>query len=154
MTSETERQRIARIDGLQKPAVGVAEVGDGVQRDIRRRFAEYDVKGQQIVERGARIADRLCEGIGGLNRKARAVERRIERHVAIGDGARRRVGNDLAVAEILEEIARIGFRARHRCRLRSCMILQETAPAGAEGKSCLARSFSGCRGRTATLFKD
>ena len=99
------RQRVARIDGLEEAAVGVAEIGDGVERDVRHRLAEHDVEGEQVVDRARRIADRPGEGLGALRREARPVERRIERGVADVERARRRVADRLADAEILEEAA-------------------------------------------------
>src|SRR3546814_9242239 len=42
-----------------EPTGGVAEVGDGVERDVRHGLAEHDVKHQQVVERRHGIPDRL-----------------------------------------------------------------------------------------------
>ena len=99
------RERVAGIDGLQKPAVGVAEIGDRVQRDVGHRLAEHDVEGEQIV-------DRACRDSRSRGRRSRrsaprsaAVERRIERGVAAVQRARRRVAQRLAEPEILEEAA-------------------------------------------------
>ena len=113
------RQRIAGIDGLQEAAVGVAEVGDGIERDFRRRLAEHDVEGQQIVEGRTRIAEPLGENVRGLHGKARPVERRVERHIAVCDRARRGVSEDLAEAEILEKVASIRLRRCHSSRAPS-----------------------------------
>ena len=90
---------------MQEAAVGVAEIGDRIERDVRHGLAEHDVEDQQVVDRRARIADRIGERVGGLQREARAVERVVERDVAGRDGARGRVADGLAEAEILEEIA-------------------------------------------------
>jgi hypothetical protein len=51
---------VARIDRRQEPAARIAEIGDRVERDVRNALAEHDVKGEQIVDRCARIADRLA----------------------------------------------------------------------------------------------
>ena len=91
MTSETARQRVARIDRREEAAIGIAEIGDRIERDVRHGLAEHDVEDQQIVDRRARIADRLGEGVGGLDGEARAVERGVERDVAGRDRARRGV---------------------------------------------------------------
>ena len=68
---------------------------------------------EQIVDRRARIADRLGEGVGGLHGEARAIERLVERDIAGRHRARRRVPDDLAEPEILEEVA--GSRLWHAC---------------------------------------
>ena len=54
-------QRGARVDGLEKPAIGIAKIGNRIERDIRHGLAEHHVEHQQIVERRARVADFLCE---------------------------------------------------------------------------------------------
>ena len=43
--------------GAQKLATGVAEVGDGVERDIRHGLAEHDVEHQEVVDRRFAIAN-------------------------------------------------------------------------------------------------
>ncbi len=43
--------------GLQEPAIGIAEIGDGVQRDVGHGLAEDDVEHQQVVERRLVVAD-------------------------------------------------------------------------------------------------
>ena len=71
------------------------------------------MKDEQIVDRRALIADRLREGGRRLHGEARQIQRRIERDVADRDRARRRVANDLADFEVLEEIADIDLRLAH-----------------------------------------
>jgi hypothetical protein len=44
--------------------LGIAEIGERVEGDIRHRLAEYDVEGQQVVERARRVTEGLREGIG------------------------------------------------------------------------------------------
>src|SRR5262245_35523341 len=60
----------ARIDRLEKPAFGVAKIGDRIERDIRYGLAEYDVKDEQVVDRGPWISDRLGEDIRRLHGKS------------------------------------------------------------------------------------
>ena len=84
-------ERVAGKDRLQEAAIGIAEIGDGIERDVGHRLAEHDVEDQQIVDRRSGIADSLAEGVRGLHREARPVEGGIERDVAGGQGARRRM---------------------------------------------------------------
>ena len=103
-------QRIAGIHRAAEIAAGIAEIGDGVERHVGHGLAEHDVKDQQIVDRRARIADRLGELVRRLHREARPEHAVIERDIAGGDGARRRVPDHLADAEIFEKIAGAGLR--------------------------------------------
>src|SRR3546814_8813742 len=59
-------------------AVGIAEVGDRVQRDIRHRLAEHHVEGEQVVHRRRRQAAGLGENFRRLQREAGTVERSEE----------------------------------------------------------------------------
>ena len=59
ITSDTALKRVARIDRLEETAVGIAEIGDRIERNVRHRLAEHDMKHQQVVERRVRIADGL-----------------------------------------------------------------------------------------------
>ena len=102
-------QRCARIDRLQEPATGVAQIGDGVEGDVGHRLAEHDVENEQVVDRRMPVADRMREGVGGLDGEARAVEGGVERDVARRHRARRGVADRLADPKVLEEIARIGL---------------------------------------------
>ena len=102
---------IAGIDRREHPEGGVAEIGDGVERDIRHGLAEHDVKDEEVVHGRTRIADRPREHVRRLHREAGAEQAIVERHVAHGDGARGRMLDDLADAEVFKEIA--GARLRH-----------------------------------------
>ena len=55
------RQCIACEHRLREPAIGVAEISDRVERDVRHRLAEHDMEGEQVVDRACRIADGACE---------------------------------------------------------------------------------------------
>ena len=105
-------ERVAGKNRLQEPAIGVAEIGDRVQRDVGHRLAEHDMEGEQIVDRACRVADGASEGFRALRREAAAGERRIERGVAAGQRARRRVTDRLAEAKVLEEPACRGLGGR------------------------------------------
>ena len=61
MTSEDGGKRVAGIDRAEKAAIGIAEIGDGVERNVRHGLAEHDMEHQQIVDRAAGIADRMGE---------------------------------------------------------------------------------------------
>ncbi len=61
MTSELEAKRVAGIDRGQKAAVGIAEIGHGVERNVGHGLAEHDVEHQQVVDRAFRIADRWAK---------------------------------------------------------------------------------------------
>ena len=111
-------QRVAGIDGFEEAAIGIAEIGHGVERDIGHGLAEHHVENQQIVERRARIADSAGEGVGRLHGKARPEQAVIERHIAEGHRARGGVANLKAEAEVLEKIAGVGLgdaRLAQRC---------------------------------------
>ena len=40
-----------RIDGLEKAAIGIAKIGDGIERDVGNGLAEHNVEHQKIVDR-------------------------------------------------------------------------------------------------------
>src|SRR6266511_1808530 len=105
------------LQPVEHAARGIAEIGDRIERDVGYGLAEHDVKNEQVIDRRERIADRAREGIGGLDRKTRAEQTIVERHVSHGDRARRGMPDDLADAEIFEEIAGTGLRheSHHRC---------------------------------------
>ena len=105
-------QRVARIDRLQEAAIGVAEIGDGVERDVGHGLAEHDMEREQVVDWPCGVADRASEGFRALRREARAIKRRIERGVAVAQRARRRMADRLAEAKILEEPACGGLGGR------------------------------------------
>ncbi len=98
-------QRIARIDRFAEIAAGIAEIGHRIERNVGHGLAEHDVKHEEIVDRGARIADRLGEFVRRLHRETAAEQPGIERDIADGDGARRGVTDHLADAEIFKIIA-------------------------------------------------
>src|SRR5262249_13361888 len=103
------RKRVARIDRLEEAEVGVAEVGNCIEGNVRHRLAEHHMEDEEIVDRRMRKAEGARELVGGLHREAGAIERVVERDVADRDGARRRVLNPLAETKVLKEIAGIGF---------------------------------------------
>ena len=111
---------VARIDRGQEPAGRIAKIGHRVDRDIRHGLAEHGVEHQEVINRGAWVADRLREGVRGLHRKARPVEPVVERDVAGRDGPRRGVPDQRPDAKVLEEVAGACFAAcfAHR-RIRS-----------------------------------
>src|SRR5665811_1095801 len=102
-------KRVARIDGFEETAIGIAEIGHRIERDVWHRFAEHHVKHQKIVERRAWIADATREGVGRLDGEAAPEQPIVKRHVAGADRARRGMADFKAEAEILEEISRTGF---------------------------------------------
>src|ERR1700722_12830339 len=65
------RQRIAGIDGRKEAAGGIAEIGDGVERNVGDGLAENDMEGEQIVDGAAGIADRLSKTIRRLHGESR-----------------------------------------------------------------------------------
>ena len=97
------RERIAGKNRLQKPAIGIAEIGDRVQRDVRHRLAEHDMEGEQIVDWACRVADRASKSFRALRRETRPGESGIERGVAAVQRAGRCVTDGLAEAKVLEE---------------------------------------------------
>ena len=56
ITSERAQQRVAGVDQAEEAAVGVAEIGHGVERDVRHGPAEHEVEGEQVLERRRRQA--------------------------------------------------------------------------------------------------
>ena len=113
-------EAVARVDRHAEEALGVAQVGHGVQRDVGDGLAEDQVEDQEVVQGSRRQAQALGEAVGALQREAAAVERLVERHVALAGGARRRMAQPLADGEVLEEVAAAGLggrsAARHRLR--------------------------------------
>jgi hypothetical protein len=101
--------RVAGIDRAEPARLGVAEVRHRVQRDIRHRFAEDDVKRGEIVERAFRQAAGAGEFVGGIERVPRGIERVVKRPFPARDRARHRVLDHVADAVILEEAAGIGL---------------------------------------------
>src|SRR6185437_3414617 len=77
------------------------------------RLAENDVEGEEVVERCAAESQRGGKGIGRVDRKTRAGEREVEGSIGLAHGARRRMSEHVAQAEILKEAARISLVA-HR----------------------------------------
>jgi hypothetical protein len=67
------------------------------------------VEHQEIVDRRARVADRLRKRVRGLHGEARPEQPGVERDVAHRDGARGRVPDRLPDAEVLEEVAGAGL---------------------------------------------
>jgi hypothetical protein len=57
------RQRVARKHRLQEPAIGIAQIGNGIERDIRHRLAEDDVEREQVIDWRLGVANGFCEGI-------------------------------------------------------------------------------------------
>ena len=106
-------QGVAGIDRSKETTFGIAEIGDGIERDVGNSLAEDDVKHQEIVDGRARVPDRPREGIRRLRRKARAEEPAIERDIAHRERPRRRVPDHLADAEILEKVTGSGLH--HDC---------------------------------------
>ena len=106
---------------LAELAGGIAEVGDGVERDVGNRLAEDHVKGEHVVDRRPLQAQGRGGKLGrGVHREARAVERRIQRHVAVGDRPGRRVNDPLAHREVFEVVSGIGFYTHDP--IRNCCV--------------------------------
>ena len=72
----------ARINGFEKPAVGIAEIGDRIERDVGHSLAEYNVKEKQVTigDRGYPIAfakvSTDCTAIAIQTRHCRSRRRR------------------------------------------------------------------------------
>ena len=120
------RQRVAGIDRHAPAEFRVAEIGDGVQRDVRHRLADDDVEDEKVVERGVRQADRLREHVRRIDGEARPVERDVQRRIGLGQRARGGMAEFLPDAEILEEIAVAGLVHAPAC---SSLIAEASARA-------------------------
>ena len=70
------RHGVAGIDRHAPAELGIAEIGDGIERDVRHGLADHDMEDQQVVERRARQAERAGEDVRGVDGEARAVEAR------------------------------------------------------------------------------
>src|SRR5262245_23164596 len=103
------RQRVAGIDGRQEAALGVAQIGNGIEGNIRNAFAEHDMEDHEIVDRCPRVADRLGKGFGRLHGEAGAIKAMVKRDIADRDRAWGRVFENLPDPEVLEEVAGIGL---------------------------------------------
>ena len=146
-------ERVAGIDGGEKAELGIAEIGDGVARDVRHGLADDDVEDEEIVDRRARIADLLREGVRRLHGEARPVQRGEQAHIADRDRARRGMHDLLAELEVLEIVAGDGLvgmfgvgvvhwclrlclgRADHSLRLRVCHPSPEASAGADRGNS-------------------
>src|SRR6516165_1267183 len=104
------RYRTSRSTPSPISAGGIAEIGDGVERDVRYRLAKHDVEDEEVIDRRARIADRTREDIRGLHGKTRAKQAIVERDVADRDGARNGMLDHLADVEVFEKVAAAGLR--------------------------------------------
>ena len=104
------RQRVPGRHRGEEAPLRIAQIGHGVQADVRHRLAEHHVEHQQRVERRGGQTAGTCEFGGGEQGVATAVQGRGEGHVAFRHRARRRVGHDEARMKILEIAAGIGFR--------------------------------------------
>ena len=109
MTSETVLERIARIDGDEKAAGRVAEIGHRIQRDIRHRLAEDDVEHEQIVDGRMAIADAARESFGRLHGETGSVQGRKSATSPLVTVRGVACAMIFAEAEILEEAARTGL---------------------------------------------
>ena len=98
-------QAVARIEQRAEAAVGIAEVGDRVARDVRHAAAEHQVEGEQVLERRPRQPRHPGERIRAVDAEARAGQREIEHGIALGHRARSRVVDRLTDREVLEEAA-------------------------------------------------
>ena len=99
-------QRVAGPDRQEPARLGIAEVRHGVEADVRHGLAEDEVEGGEIVDRAPRQPAGAGELVRGGEREAAGIERDVERALAFGDGARHRVGQDLADRVVLEEVPR------------------------------------------------
>ena len=97
--------RIPRIDRLQPAPLGIAQIGDGVQRDIGHRLAEDDVKGRQIIQRAFRQAATPREFVRRIKRVPHRIKRVIHRPLATRNSARHRVVDHLPDMVILKKPA-------------------------------------------------
>src|SRR5207247_10301869 len=101
---------VSGIDRRENAAGGIAEIGDGVERDVRYRLAEHDVEDEEIIDRRARIADRTRENIRGLHGKTRTEQAIVERDVPDRDGARNALLDHLADVKVFEKVAVAALR--------------------------------------------
>ncbi|MNT56644.1 hypothetical protein D3C72_1939600 [compost metagenome] len=85
--------------------LGIAKVGDRVQRNIRHGLAERGVEHQQVLQRPARQAQLRGAGVGAAQCSAAAGQADVQAAVALGQRARRGMAQAHAHAEILEKVA-------------------------------------------------
>src|SRR5581483_1036041 len=124
--------------------LGVAQVSHRVVRDVGHRLGDHDVEHQEIVERGARQADRAGKDVRRIDRKARAEQADIERRIRLGERARRGMAEFLADLEVFEEVAGVGLVAHAAC---SSLIAAAVASARS---ACSTWRFSIMRPSTVT----
>src|SRR5262249_43907026 len=103
----------------EEAALGVAQVGDGIERDVRHGLAEHRMEHDQVVDRGARVADGARERVGGLHGEARAVEAVVDGDVARRQRTRRGVLQHLAQGKIRKEADEVGLGCAHAGLMRS-----------------------------------
>src|SRR5262249_47817492 len=101
---------VSGIDRREDTAGGVAEIGDGVERDVRYRLAKHDVEDEKVIDRRARIADRTRADIRGLRGKTRAKQAIVERDGAYRAVERNGVLDPLSSVEVSKKIAAAGLR--------------------------------------------
>src|SRR5262249_3223972 len=104
-------KRRVGIDVLGEATFRIAEIGHGIERDLRHRFAEHGVEHEEIVERALLEAEPAGEAVGGLQHETRAVDRVVERGIALGQRARCRMHELLVKLEVLEIVAGAGLDA-------------------------------------------
>src|SRR5581483_2059993 len=80
----------------------------------RNRFAEDGMKDEQVVDRLAAIAEGAGELGVAVEREAVAEQGDVERGVALGEGTRRGVAQQLALPEVFEEAAHAGLAGNGR----------------------------------------
>ena len=122
--------RVARIQRLEKQPLGVAQVGHGVQADVRHGLAEDHVEGDQRIDRRAAQAAGPGELVRRGQGETRAMEGVVQRHVPGGDRARRGVGQHLPQPEVLEIVAGVGLG--HGV-LRFAIVRPSRRPSGSSG---------------------
>ena len=98
-------QGVAGVEQRPEAAIGIAEICDRVQRDVRHAAPERQMEGQEILERRPRQPGHARQRRRAVHGEARAGQRQVQGGVALGHGARRGVEDLLADREVLEEVA-------------------------------------------------
>ena len=100
---------VTGIDRQAEPALGIAEIGNGIERDIRNGFTEHHMEHQHVVHGCFRQPDSLGESTGGVRCKTGAVQSCVQGAIPLSDSPWGGMDNLLTQLKVFKKITRVGF---------------------------------------------